>query len=93
MSLPCDDCGVDTTPEPPAGWEYYMVHDPVWAAAGMPVPDDPEGFVGEGILCIGCLEKRLGRKLTPDDFTGAPVNWPSVMMSARLFSRVCMVEV
>jgi hypothetical protein len=21
-----------------------------------------------GVLCVGCLEKRIGRRLTPDDF-------------------------
>ena len=40
--------------------EVYTVRSSVWAAAGM----KPYG----GCLCIGCLEKRLGRKLTPKDF-------------------------
>jgi hypothetical protein len=22
----------------------------------------------DGCLCVGCLEKRIGRRLTPDDF-------------------------
>jgi len=62
---PCEDCGIDTQP-PLAPHEYYMVHDEVWSQAGMP----PEGF-----LCIGCLELRLGRRLSPSDFTSAPCNW------------------
>ena len=41
--------------------EVYTVKDAVWKAAGM----EPWG----GCLCIGCLEKRLGRMLTPKDFT------------------------
>jgi hypothetical protein len=38
--------------------EIYQVRDAVWKAAGM----------GDGCLCIGCLEKRLGRQLRPKDF-------------------------
>jgi len=41
-------------------WEIYTVHNFVWKAAGMA----PMG----GCLCIGCLEKRLGRALRPKDF-------------------------
>jgi hypothetical protein len=40
--------------------EVYSVRDVIWAKAGM------EDF--GGCLCIGCLEKRLGRKLKPKDF-------------------------
>jgi hypothetical protein len=69
----CVDCGVDTAPGCPGwletirqinatgespmvvGWEseIYMVRASIWKAAGM----DEWG----GCLCIGCLEKRLGR--------------------------------
>ena len=28
----------------------------------------------DGMVCIGCLETRLGRLLTPSDFTGCPLN-------------------
>jgi hypothetical protein len=38
----------------------YIVHDHVWKAAGM----EPWG----GVLCVGCIEQRIGRRLTPDDF-------------------------
>jgi hypothetical protein len=41
--------------------EQFMVHDAVWQAAGM------EEW--SGCLCVGCIERRLGRALTPDDFT------------------------
>jgi hypothetical protein len=44
--------------------EYYMVQNDVWKACG----------AGDGMLCIGCLEKRIGRKLRRQDFTDAPVN-------------------
>jgi len=45
--------------------ESYMVRDEVWAAVGMPQ---------EGVLHVACLERRLGRALTPEDLTAAPVN-------------------
>jgi hypothetical protein len=55
----CVDCHVDTLE---AG-EFYMVRDDVW-------PLDARG----GMLCVGCLEERIGRRLTPADFTDAPIN-------------------
>jgi hypothetical protein len=80
----CVDCGVNTAPgclarpEVKKGiealghrWscvqviddrtEMYTVRAAVWERAGN---------VG-GCLCIGCLEKRLGRKLRPKDFDRA----------------------
>jgi hypothetical protein len=77
----CVDCGVNTAPGVPnrveleAAFnsgveevpytitnqcEMYMVRDRVWEQARMA----PMG----GCLCIGCLEKRLGRRLRPKDF-------------------------
>ena len=41
--------------------EVYTVRDWVWAAAGIA----PMG----GVLCIGCLEQRLGRRLRSKDFS------------------------
>jgi hypothetical protein len=40
--------------------EVYHVHSWVWARAGM------EAWAG--CLCIGCLERRIGRRLMPADF-------------------------
>ena len=72
-SFLCLDCGVDTG----AIDEYYMVTHELWACAN---PD------GAGMLCIGCLEKRLGRELTPDDFpNGADRSSPK---SERLLKRL-----
>ena len=82
-SWACIDCGVNTAPGHlnreqmeqalALDWnnqgvtqtygeltEIYMVAEPIWEAAGM----EPMG----GCLCVGCLEKRLGRTLTPKDF-------------------------
>ena len=47
--------------------EYYMVKDEIWMSC---VVGDEEF----GLLCIGCLEDRLGRELRPSDFTPFPVN-------------------
>lgn len=58
--------------------ETYMVRDKVWKEAGM----IPWG----GCLCIGCLEKRLGRRLKPKDFVrGHPFN--SAPGTERLLNR------
>ena len=60
--------------------EYYMVHKELWLTAN---PQD------RGMLCIGCLETRLGRKLRSSDFTKYPINSPSFFtQSARLRNRI-----
>lgn len=65
----CLDCGWNTR----ALNEYYRVHDELWQRV---VPDKC------GMLCIGCLEKRVGRPLTREDFSlETPINqdsykWP-----------------
>ena len=56
-----------------------MVLDTVWLKAGM----------SDGYLCIGCLEKRLGRMLTARDFTSVVLNdpdhpWHTKRLSSRL---------
>jgi hypothetical protein len=61
--------------------EYYMVHDVLWLQA-----------VGSkaGMLCIGCLEARLKRRLTASDFTDALINsmpTQSERLSQRLQSK------
>jgi hypothetical protein len=60
--------------------EVYIVRDKVWQAAGM----EPMG----GCLCIGCLEKRLGRLLRPKDFQrGHVFNLPHIPGTPRLLKR------
>ena len=57
-----------------------MVHDEIWKTVR------PEG---SGMLCIGCVEDRLGRQLTASDFTDAPVNdGPMIFKSKRLAARL-----
>ena len=57
--------------------EAYAVKNSVWAAADM----EPHG----GCLCIGCLEKRLGRRLRPKDFSRHPFN--NLPGTPRLLNR------
>ena len=60
--------------------EVYQVRDAVWAKAGM--------TESGGCLCIGCLEKRLGRRLKPKDFQrGHAFNADNVPGTARLLDR------
>src|SRR6185503_9594705 len=57
-----------------------MVHDIVWGKAHAS-PND--------ILCIGCLENRLSRKLNCTDFPPAPINYDAVMTrTVRLEDRM-----
>jgi hypothetical protein len=47
--------------------EFFMVHDEVWHEAGFTKVDD-------GIICIFCFKKRLGRPLKIEDFTFNQMN-------------------
>ena len=71
----CADCEVDTLKI----GEYYMVKDDVWESV----------VSGRALLCVGCLETRLGRRLLPADFSDAPINsHPNIRQSERLQSRL-----
>jgi hypothetical protein len=63
-----------------------MVNDSVWLAVSLP-SDTPDA-----LLCIGCLEERLERQLTPEDFTDCYVNFERLNVtgttSERLLSRM-----
>lgn len=80
----CEDCGVGTF----TAGEYYMVRDELWeqAWAGR---RKPWHSLGREILCIGCLEKRIGRTLKRSDFPDFPVNDPEQDdISDRLRARL-----
>ncbi len=70
----CLDCGVDTGKI----GEHYFIHTHLWLRAVNSI---------KGMLCIACLEKRLGRQLTRADFTDAYIN-KSGIRSERLMSRL-----
>lgn len=75
----CMDCAACTN----CAYEYYMVTDRVWRLAN---PKD------RGMLCIGCLESRLGKLLTSDDFTDCPLNAINqITGSTRLKNRLLTI--
>ena len=74
MSFICLDCQVDTTSE------YYVVKKALWAKANPNI---------KGMLCIDCLEQRLGRILTKQDLTKALLNSMFIeRKSNRLINRL-----
>lgn len=72
----CLDCQVDTG----AIGEHYFIHTDTWFQAHASK---------EGMLCIGCLEKRLKRRLTARDFPAVYINDPKFgIKSERLLDRL-----
>lgn len=69
----CVDCLVDTDKIN----EYYMVTHNIWRKYG----------AGTKMLCIGCLEIRMSRKLDSYDFLNVPVNYIG-NRSARMRNRI-----
>lgn len=59
VSWECPHCGQSV------GRDYYMVTDETWALAEVPIDSQ---------LHLLCLQERIGRPLTIEDFTEAPVN-------------------
>lgn len=58
----CQDCGHDTR----LMNEIYMVEHSIWQMATDESPAH--------MLCIGCLEERLGTRLVGEDFIRCPLN-------------------
>jgi hypothetical protein len=56
-----------------------MLNESVWEAATM--------GSGASFLCIGCVENRRGRMLQATDFSGVPINAPSLADTPRLALR------
>ncbi len=76
----CVDCPRNTK------HEHYFVNNSVWCEeAKMPET---------GMLCVQCLEGRIGRRLEPSDFTDAFINDPrkNPTMSDLLRSRITGVN-
>ena len=57
----CVDCDVDTY----VNEHFYMLQDELWARIAPDV---------DGMLCLDCAEKRLGRPLNSSDFSQMPIN-------------------
>jgi hypothetical protein len=93
----CCDCGMNTMPSgkpKPRTFEQFICKDEVWAAAGMtPGKISPNHeLVGGGFLCVGCIETRLGRRLTIDDFKPIVISllfepWPTERLRSRALYR------
>lgn len=66
----CRKCGVNTRDI----GEYYSLHNEVWQGVvdRWKIPADKYGNVG--MICIGCFEQLLGRRLTPQDFRDCEIN-------------------
>ena len=75
----CLDCNVDTGKI----GEHYMLIDATWQLAHNS---------NQGMLCIACLEKRIGRRLQPSDFNQSHVNRGKrgECKSDRLLSRILL---
>jgi hypothetical protein len=85
LGCPCADCGAGTFTIN----EYYMVKDDVWEQAWVGRRKPWHQIDEQEILCIGCLEGRIGRTLMSCDFTEAPINNPNKYnMSGRLRDRL-----
>lgn len=63
--------------------EYYMVDDDLWYSA-----TDELDTPADVMLCIGCLENRIGDKLVASDFPDLPINRGFFFYSTRLQSRL-----
>lgn len=76
--ISCNDCGVDII----ALGEYYMLRPEIW--------ETQLGLGWNDNLCIGCLEARLGRRVSMRDmfFPLPQYPWlkpPSIRLTHRLF--------
>lgn len=83
----CKDCKVCTH----SIGEYYMVTTAIWRSAF-----GGDGRKARGMLCIGCLERRIGRNLARlasskcarADFPDYPINHGAFPQSDRLMERI-----
>ena len=77
----CNDCGVNVV----TIGEFYMLKPEIW--------NDQLGLGWDDNLCIGCLERRLGRKVTFLELNGGFLPhypWtkpPSIRLQHRLFGQ------
>lgn len=76
MSKICKDCKTNCSHI----GEFYFIKTELWKSVARI----------DIILCIGCVEQRLGRKLDKSDFTQCYINDPkkSKGMSQRLLERL-----
>lgn len=70
--------------------EYYVVDHDLWERYVGWRELGVNEVVGPGAvhLCIGCLEHRMGRRLTPADFLPCPANTDDADRTPRLRDRL-----
>jgi hypothetical protein len=69
------DCDADTY----VNEQYYVLKDRLWKTINPGV---------DGMLCLGCVEKRLGRTLGRKDFKKVPVNQAQARVCPELAARL-----
>lgn len=75
----CMDCGKDTD----AAQEYFALQDDLWRR----IVRRPHRT---GMLCLACVERRLGRSLNRADFKPVPVNDRQAQVCTALATRLAM---
>lgn len=71
----CDECSVNCAET----YEDFMVQHELWLSV----------CKKKEVLCVGCLEERLGRKLNKHDFLFVPINnYFAYVKSERLYDRL-----
>jgi hypothetical protein len=81
----CDDCNCTIG----GIGEWYLLKKAVWEQAWPGTSQKNTEMALKHFLCIGCIEKRLGRKLRRADFDmSSPHNKPNESMSVRLRNRL-----
>jgi hypothetical protein len=71
----CVDCDADTY----ANEQFYMLKDRLWKRINPSI---------DGMLCLPCAEKRLGRPLSRRDFKKVPVNSNQARICPELAVRL-----
>lgn len=76
----CFSCGINTLHND----EYYMLTNEIWK-------EITTRKTVRQMLCIGCVEEKLSRQLTPADFAEVPLNYmPEFPRSERLQNRLTL---
>jgi hypothetical protein len=82
----CCDCGLGCN----EAREWYMVKPKVWKEAWAGRRKPWHELPGQSVLCIGCLEQRIGRRLCAGDFADTVLHDPEGDISERL--RECLTR-
>lgn len=61
ITTTCHDCKKDTYEDPK---DYFMVTFDLWEQYG----------AGKDLLCVDCMEHRIGHKLQKEDLLDCPLN-------------------